>query len=310
MFRGFRQALRCRYPTRKSVRYFGLSNVRQNALKSQALPLPPAVSDEPLVESDFEQYLFPLYQNGWGMSFTTAVATKRTEIPVTALHRVLHFSSNKDVESFLSSTYDLCAQEKIFPNAILAFGHRLRLFATSPVGLTHSSIRAALLCETNYQKVVRSGAVFPFMNPVFKVGSITEASHLAAARLAEVRLAGDRYIPPRRVYPPCPMPYPRPHRHPRSHRHPLRSPTSALTSARSRRTAGTSGPVRATHAATPPRSSSAACSASRTPRPHGRSSRSSSRCAPYTRRVLSPAALRRASNRPTPFSSPQIRSLS
>ncbi|KAJ7100038.1 hypothetical protein B0H15DRAFT_505999 [Mycena belliarum] len=108
------------------------------------LPAAPKASTAPLVESDFADYLTPLYGNGWFFH----VGLARNPAPP-FLQRTFFFSSTEESLAFVGK---LSKATGILHNVSVVPDHSARVELSSPEGVTRSVLRAALEVETEYQK--------------------------------------------------------------------------------------------------------------------------------------------------------------
>ncbi|KAJ7083239.1 hypothetical protein C8R44DRAFT_822587 [Mycena epipterygia] len=121
---------------------------KQEAVLSPPPPLPasPEPFTTPLVESDFVEYLDPLYTRGWSIR-----VARIDDEPGFVLTRVFHFPSTKDLVTFSENTRNLSSSAGI---SVASTTFRIDIRSRT---LNRSLIRHAIEAETEYQKIVGSG---------------------------------------------------------------------------------------------------------------------------------------------------------
>ncbi|KAJ7743696.1 hypothetical protein DFH07DRAFT_1063525 [Mycena maculata] len=160
-----------------TVRTYTGSTLRYAQRTVPKLPIPEA-STAPLVESDFPQYLLPLYLYGWRM----VVSRKQRR---GTLARTFLFPNFKNVVSFTEITRDVLAGD-MFIDPTLGENLVVSVSLHSPEGLTRSVIRSAVEAETEYLKLV-SGVEMPSQatDGPFKVSSLGWLEALLAEQAAK-----------------------------------------------------------------------------------------------------------------------------
>ncbi|KAJ7269708.1 hypothetical protein C8J57DRAFT_319223 [Mycena rebaudengoi] len=145
----------------------------------KSLPAAPAGS-EPLNDSDFAQYLTPLYDNGWGMSASTR-GRKSTASNSGMLNRSFSFDSREQLSEFIKKTPTFGSNETA-PNAIVSRNKdELRIFLTSPRGLTGAQLRLAIEAEKEYQDLLGPALQIEQAKSKFHISSLGELQRLANA---------------------------------------------------------------------------------------------------------------------------------
>ncbi|KAJ7108693.1 hypothetical protein C8R44DRAFT_295434 [Mycena epipterygia] len=119
----------------------------------QPLPTPPEPSTAPLVESDFSQYLDPLYRRGWVLTARQLPPNRGEETPIRGylFKRVFHFPSTKELLAFSENTRDT---QSCGLHAFCKLP-QCRVSLPSPT-LTRGLIHRAFEAEAAYQQVVGS----------------------------------------------------------------------------------------------------------------------------------------------------------
>ncbi|KAJ7783945.1 hypothetical protein DFH07DRAFT_789689 [Mycena maculata] len=113
----------------------------------------PEKSSAPLVDSDFSQYLEPLYRRGWVLTINHAPRENRPEVDG-VLRRNLKFSKFKDLVAFVENPQNVpVGNLNILPTLIANVGLH------SPEGVTRSLIRSAVETETEYRKLAGSDVI-------------------------------------------------------------------------------------------------------------------------------------------------------
>ncbi|KAJ7141408.1 hypothetical protein C8R44DRAFT_847153 [Mycena epipterygia] len=127
---------------------------------------PPEPLTEPLIESDFWEYLEPLYSRGWKLSGGQIPLVRGEEEPRVGfvLKRTLRFPSTKDMVVFSENTRSLLLGPIFFRKVPEEFCPELILGLPS-VELTRGLVHLAIATESEYQNVVGSN---------FGVGSASE----------------------------------------------------------------------------------------------------------------------------------------
>ncbi|KAJ6490462.1 hypothetical protein DFH09DRAFT_1377339 [Mycena vulgaris] len=135
----------------------------------QPLPPPPEASTAPLLESEFSQYLKPLYQYGWGFQVIHIKGRR-----FGALRRDFHFASTAELLMFSEKTRNLLsgniALSRDFSGCIVQL--------SSLDGVTRSMIRLAMEYQAEYEKIVGQDYSIPKVPSLYHVKSLEKAVKL------------------------------------------------------------------------------------------------------------------------------------
>ncbi|KAJ6628011.1 hypothetical protein B0H10DRAFT_1993261 [Mycena sp. CBHHK59/15] len=190
------------------------AGARELVLASKTpVPSPPESSTTPLEDSDYAQYVKPLYANGWGMYFAKSARGQNLKqsknSAVEVLHRVLPFSSKEDMLAFTKRAGALDVDATIDVNLVREKAI-LKVFVTSPLGVTREQVRAALQAEAEYQKLPSSDTAKAYMaQPQNQL--LTRAALATAATYAgEVRSQAKTTLPTPALTAFAPQPLPAP----------------------------------------------------------------------------------------------------
>ncbi|KAJ7661174.1 hypothetical protein B0H17DRAFT_1337237 [Mycena rosella] len=149
----------------------GYPNFTRHSYFPSPLPAAPEASTAPLVQSDFTQYLEPLYKYGWAFSFRRAIEGS-PQHGLSFLWRRFVVPSPKELGALCEHTRNKPCDIELFPNL------ETKIFLRSPDGVTRSMIRHALELETGYQNLCPA-APGRYVAPKFHVTSSDAAQALA-----------------------------------------------------------------------------------------------------------------------------------
>ncbi|KAJ7468045.1 hypothetical protein FB451DRAFT_1257885, partial [Mycena latifolia] len=155
-----------------------------------SLPAIPEASTAPLVDTDFSEYLQPLYEYGWGFG----IISSPTLPGVSTLRRNFNFPSTKELAAFIQNTRNVPSNIAVSPKLATVFS----LLGSKGKGVTRSVIRLAIETETEYQKICPNGPI-PHVRPIQKVTS------LEAAQSMERQSHKKKLLPSRSVVPCTPI---------------------------------------------------------------------------------------------------------
>ncbi|KAJ7693408.1 hypothetical protein B0H17DRAFT_1060058 [Mycena rosella] len=136
------------------------------------LPAAPEASAAPLVQSDFTQYLEPLYKYGWAFSFSSPAIEGNSGLSF--LWRRFLVSSLEELGALCECTRTKPCDIELFPNL------ETKILLRSPDGASRSMIRHALELETSYQTIC-PGAPPGYVKLKLEVKSPDAAQALAQA---------------------------------------------------------------------------------------------------------------------------------
>ncbi|KAJ7661191.1 hypothetical protein B0H17DRAFT_1212302 [Mycena rosella] len=145
------------------------------------LPAAPEASTAPLVQSDFTQYLEPLYEHGWAFSFSRAIKGSPKHGP-SFLWRRFVVPSPKELGALCEYTRSKSCDIELSSNL------ETQIFLRSPDGVTRSMIRQALELETGYQNICPATPAgykaSPASHVLFRISNRTCPAPFATARPA------------------------------------------------------------------------------------------------------------------------------
>ncbi|KAJ7468047.1 hypothetical protein FB451DRAFT_1257897 [Mycena latifolia] len=167
----------------------------------QPLPAAPEASTEPLVESDFPQYLHPLYEYGWAFDLSRQMHPKAHKLEErTILKRAFVFPTTAELVAFTENTRDApLGSIYVFRNLWTD------LHVRSLKGVTRSAIRVALEAETEYQKIVEHDFPPPII-PGPGVMSLEQAQRITLKKTPHIRAPPPRVPVEPVALPPAPPP--------------------------------------------------------------------------------------------------------
>ncbi|KAJ6597277.1 hypothetical protein DFH09DRAFT_1134132 [Mycena vulgaris] len=138
------------------------------------LPAPPEASTAPLVESDFLQYLVPLYAHGWQF-----VVINFKGQSYGALRRDFELPSTTKLIAFTENTRNMSSGNI----AVLRGLSDCIVQLSSLDGVTRSMIRLAMEYQAEYKNIVGPDYPVPKVSPFFKIKSLEKAvAHLGRAK--------------------------------------------------------------------------------------------------------------------------------
>ncbi|KAJ7141409.1 hypothetical protein C8R44DRAFT_763370 [Mycena epipterygia] len=183
---------------------------KKHAVKQLALPAaPPAPLTEPLVQSDFPEYLVPLYTRGWTL-IPGKMPVERGETKHRAgyrLQRNFRFRNLKEMEKFSNKTREWLGFVSFCQTP--RFSHPEFTLKFPSVTLNRGLVRLAIEAETEYEKIVGSNFCVPVPKdvhwvmtpPTKELDEFWENSPRVLENLAPIRRVSLPCAPPASVWP-------------------------------------------------------------------------------------------------------------
>ncbi|KAJ6578877.1 hypothetical protein DFH09DRAFT_1148558 [Mycena vulgaris] len=192
------------FPVWRTRRYTveSTSSPRLTPKLAALLPAPEA-STAPLIESDFSEYIVPLYDLGW--SFEIAALDRMKPEGTTLLRRTFQFPSTKELAAFTANT-----QNAPFGGITVLRNLWADVDLSASEGVTRKVIRLALETEMEYQKIVGNNFPPPSMKLRHKMTTLEQAQALVVEKpgkartlaLAPVTHVALPPVPPAPAFPP------------------------------------------------------------------------------------------------------------